>query len=173
MTTPPLFNTSLAALKAGLRLSGSTQPDTQAILDRALQEVRLGFYESLSEARISQILETPLSSAPTTLAQRDRSKAALIETLWVKFILLLELPTMFLDSSGQADQVWNEEGLIRESQTSKIQKMRDDLWLRITGLLDELRGKDSDGGLRATTFSPDPPVLRPRGSISPLRNFLP
>jgi hypothetical protein len=169
MATAPLFNT-LEVLKAGLRLSGATQPDFDAILDRTLLEVRVGFYDKLGESLISSILTTTLVASPTTPAQIARTKASIVEVLWAKYFLLLELPTMFMDSSGQAEQVWNQEGLIRESTTSKTNKLREDLSARIDMMLDELSGIATTGGVRATTIEPGPPdPLRPRESISLFR----
>lgn len=165
MPNAPLFNSSFSELKAGLRLSGSTQPDTIAILDRALSEVRVGLYSQLGETRITEILATSLVPSPVTTAQLDRTKAALTETLWVKYLLLLELPLLFMDSSGQTDQVWNEEGLVRDSTPRRVEQMRESLWSRITSLLNELNTRKPNGGPYAVSLSPVCDPLRPGDSI--------
>ena len=113
MAVETLFAASTSSLKAALRLSGAAQADSLVIIDQAIQEVRIGFYESLGQARVAEIRTATLVDNPSDSTQIARAKAAQTEIMWVRLLLLRRLPSLFVDGGGNASQVWNEEAMLR------------------------------------------------------------
>lgn len=166
MAIEPLFVSSIAALKSGLRLTGATQPDTSAIIDRIVQEVRVGFYDSLGALRISEILAMPVEENPTSASALTRLKAIGVEICWVKLRLLYELPVLFMDSSGQTAQVWNEEGLTRQGAGRDLEDLKEHLQEKVDNGLSELAGGDAPAGkVQAHLLGPETTPPRPRESV--------
>lgn len=175
MSITPLFVSSRAVLRARLSLSGATQTDTIAAIDSAMVEVRARMYARLGIARVDTIRAVVPSTdgvtsepdSPKTPDQRLRSIAEEAEVLWIKWILLNELPVLFMDSSFKQDQVWNEEGLTRRA-TAQISDMLDRVKSRLEDLLGfiESDGKEFGGKVTATVIGPDSPPHRPFGSIA-------
>lgn len=164
MAVAPLFNTSMATLKAKLRLTGAAQPDALAVIEDAVSQVRIGFYDFVGPDRINAILATPLNDAPTSTEQIIRSKAAVIETKWARMILLRVMPMLFMDASGDTGRVWNEEELTREAGAANEKELAR-LQEEIDRGLADLRGDDGTpeqlGSLSARTFGPATTPLRP------------
>lgn len=142
MAVAPLFISDMTTLKAALRLSGVTQPDTDAIIDRVVSEVRVGFYDRLGTTRVSTLVALPSVENPTTTDGILRTRAETTEVLWVRAMLLSELPTLFVDSSGQLPQVWQEEGLARGMGQTDAERVAEDLMQRVESALSLL----ADGG---------------------------
>ncbi|MFG0317079.1 MAG: hypothetical protein ACF8XB_07400 [Planctomycetota bacterium JB042] len=159
--TPPLFVEDLETLKAELRLNGiASDADAGAILNSAILEVRLGLIRELTKSRIDTIRETAFNEEPSTNEEVLRALGNTVETTWVRIVLMDTLPSLFLDSSGDAEQVWNEEGLFRGESTATLDDKRRRLWRKVQEDLELLRGDESIGAetsVRATTLEPDPP----------------
>lgn len=179
MSIAPLFVRNLTTLRARLSLSGATQTDTVQAINSAMIEVRARMYARFGADRVDSIvaidpavenpsqLVPPPEIAPQTPDQRLRSIAEEAEVLWIKWILLNELPVLFMDSSFKQDQVWNEEGLTRRA-TAQISDMLDRVKSRLEDLLGfiESDGSEFGGKVRATVIGPDTTPMRPFGSIA-------
>lgn len=132
----PLF-LSMDDLKARLRLSGAASTDALAIIDSAVQKVRAGFMGVVTQSRINQILNTlPVPNA-TTREEAIRNLATATEVLWVRYILMQELPQLWIDGSGNSSFIWNQEGLTREG-VFDTSKEKQKLWKQIQEMLQQL-----------------------------------
>jgi hypothetical protein len=167
MAITPLFVESMAVLKERLSLSGATQTDTTAAIESATTEVRVRLYERLGELTVSQLLAISYTEAnsPTTADERKRAMANEAEVLWIKYLLLHELPTLFIDASFQTDQIWNEEGLTRRATGAQTQDLIDKTWQRLQDVLGLLESGAFGGIARAETIGPDQTPLRPGGTL--------
>ena len=163
-----LFLSGSQKLKNRIRLGGAPDTDEfRAQLDSAIVEARVEIYDRLGEARVAQLLATTGTDSPVTLAERDRAKAEILETKLVKKILLAVLPTAFIDSSGDARQVWNEQAILR-SPESRARDLASDLSEEIDRLFFELEqgalGSDDLG--HVLSIEPETlPVPKPYDSI--------
>lgn len=181
MAVEPLFVPSMADLKERLALSGSTQTDTEAELNTATIEVNVRLHARLGEALVAKIVaipeltdpldpgDPPALVAPTTADGRLRAMAEQAEVLWIKWILIQELPTLFMDSSFNVDQQWNEEGLTRRTNVANVQDMSDRIWHRLQGILGFILSSSNFGGMvDARIIGPEatPAPLRPGGTLA-------
>lgn len=171
MSVDPLFVQDRETLKAKLRLSGSTSTDAEAILDDAILNARIGFFDSLGSHRINKIKATPLSDNPSTAADIMRARAAIAEVKWVRMLLLRALPSLFVDGSGVALTAWNDEAMIREKGQSELWKEINRLQDEVNDALKDLTGeKPPDAGtIWASSLGPSRPP-RPYDSIRPYRD---
>lgn len=166
MAVAPLFVSNMTALKSALKLSGSTQTDTATIIDRAVQEVRLGFFDHLGSTRVTEIGTYSSTDNPSSTEEIARVKAETAEILWVKSKLLRDLPSLFMDSSGNTDQVWNEEGLTREANDREIKDKIASLEEQVFNLLGSLAGSENVGtATKASTLNSSTTPIRPGQSL--------
>lgn len=114
MSIAPLFIKDRPTLLDSLRLTGTDESSGQQI-DDAILEARQGIYEELGSERVTAIVGYTRSNTPSTTNELVRSKAETVERKWVRAILMRTMPTFFLQGSGQSQQVWNEEGLLRDA----------------------------------------------------------
>jgi len=120
MSITPLFISSMAVLKARLRLTAAAQSDTLAVLDRAVEETRIEFIYALGESRVTAILAIAYTENATTQAALVRTKANNVEASMVRLRLMRELPSLFMDASGAQNQDWNETSpFARRNDTDK------------------------------------------------------
>jgi hypothetical protein len=118
----PLFNASEAVLKQKVRLSALTDgTDADVIYDNAVMNARIKFYRVLGAARVSAILSTALSAAPSTDAEIIRALAASVEVKMVWCELLRKLPNAWLDTAGDAFARRNDEAPLREKGPSELE----------------------------------------------------
>lgn len=167
MAVAPLFIADIATLKAELRLSGSTQSDTTVLIERAVQEVRAGFYDSLGEARVAQIVAMAVEENPTSSDGILRMKAANTEVKWTRLRLIQTLPSLFMDSSGNTDQIWNEEGLTRDASATDIKRLSDRLENEINEALADLDGTVEPGSASVAVIGPQTTPAKPGESVFP------
>lgn len=122
--TDPLFIADLPTLKALMRLTGvpDSRGDTLAILDEAILNARLEFYRRLGEQRVSALVATTFVPNPTTADDILRALANVVEADLVYVQLLRKLPNLFMDASGAAQRVWNEEAPFRERGGTPLDK---------------------------------------------------
>lgn len=114
MAIAPLFVVSMTALKARLRLTGAASTDALAMIDDAVERVRVGFYRRLGKTRIDAILAQIYTDAPATTAELDRTQANLTEVAWIKLILTERMPLAFMDGAAvKFQEAWNEEAPFR------------------------------------------------------------
>lgn len=162
----PLFMADMDSLKARLRLSGAAADDALAIIDHAVQQVRVGFYSRLSSNRISTLRATSSVENPTETNQVLRSLAEQTEVMWVRYELMQQLPNMFIDGSGNTQTTWNQEGLTREIRPAEKEEILARLWSRIQSFLNQLaKGELSASSISASTIEPDETQPRPGASV--------
>jgi hypothetical protein len=160
MAVAPLFNSSIDTLKATLRLSGASQTDTLAMINQAVQEVRVGFYDRLGSDRVAEILSFAAEDNPSTSGPLMRIKANYTEAAWVKMLLIDRLPYLFLDDSSQTDQIFNEEGLTRGVSASELRRMRQSLAEDVeTGIVELIKEERVSPG---NVYVPEPSKTPPR-----------
>lgn len=162
----PLFVKDMDLLKSRLRLSGAAAEDALAIIDMAVQKVRVGFFSHLSQFRIDSLLETDSTANPTSREEILRSLAEQTEVKWCRYILMQELPHMFMDGSGHTQTIWNQEGLTREVKPAEKQQVMAKLWSEITSALSQLDSGSLDPSTISTgTIGPKQDQPRPGASI--------
>lgn len=144
MPVEPLFISNITTLKAKLRLTGATQPDTAKIIDSAMEAVRIGFFDHLGGDRVAELLAIPYAENALTETALERTKANNVEVSWVRLHLLRTLPSLLMDASGVAQQMWNQENAF--ARTSDTAKEIERLEAEITQKLDELMSDDDEGG---------------------------
>lgn len=171
MAVAPLFIVDVATLLKQLRLSKTTDIDGLAIIDAAIQEVRLGFYDCLTADRITAILAFATVDNPATEDERTRTRAEKTEVMWVRILLITRLPNFFLDSSGNVPQVFNEEGLTREPRRDAKDRELVRLNAELLKSIDILKGGAActiEDEVQASTIGPDVVPDRPFASIAPV-----
>ena len=171
MAVEPLFVVDRAALVAELRLTAAIDNDAPNIIDGAIQEVRLNFYDCLTTARVDEIVGFATAENPATPDERTKVRAEKTEIMWVRMLLLTRLPNFFLDSSGDVPQVFNEEGLTREPRPDSKSQELNRLNAEILKSLEVLKGLEDctiDNEVTASTFGPDVVPPRPFASIEPV-----
>lgn len=165
----PTFVSSIAALKAGMRLSGIPEnQDVDTMIRNAVLSVRTAFYRRLLHPRILEIQSWPLTSQPATDKEYLRQVAATTEILMVKRLMLRDLPILFRDSvAPQTD--WNDVASYRnfgkserEREIARLeQEIEENLQLLSQS---EVAGSESNGIRIADLEQEDTPDL-PGGSI--------
>lgn len=167
MAVAPLFISSMAVLKSRLRLTAVNQSDADAIIDEAVREVRVELYQALGSSQIATILATASSENPTTDAQLARTKAEMVEGMWVRMLLLDRLPMLVLDAQNGDLQQWNEDGLTRSFSSRERENIRQHLQSRISELLAELQTGTDQPKARAMSLGPETTQPRPGESLYP------
>lgn len=162
----------MTTLKAALRLSGASATDASAIIDMAVKTVRVKFYQELGNSRVAAIVAMPHSDNPSTDDEVMRGTAEACETLWVKYRLLQDLPTVFMDGSASVQQQWNEEGLLRDASPANMAVFSDKIYKEVQAMLDYLRGDETEteGGITASSLGPvrrNPPPGTRTGVFEP------
>lgn len=166
MASVPLFIPDRDSLLSQLRLGNSSQDDTLAVIDRAIDEVRLGFYDKLGIARVTKLLSYSSVSSPTSQETLLRKRAEIVESQWTQLILLDHLTAQFLDSGSATRQDWNELGLIRNKSRSEIDRMKESLLTRVSeGLASLESGESDDESIKITTIGPQNTPSRPGSSL--------
>lgn len=165
MAVEPLFNPTLADVKAKLRLTGAGSTDAMAILGEQVRTVRIGFYDYLGEARVAQILLTPFSENPTTATDVLRSKAAVCEIIWIRYYLLRHLPVLFQDASADEGRRYNDEQTMQPYDRGAYERELSRLLAEVDALLGSLLGSPVDTGISVSVIGPTTTQPRPGDSI--------
>jgi hypothetical protein len=142
----PLFVPSLADLKANLRLSGTSDLNTDfdALLEQAVRKVRVSLRSKLGQARITVLQSYTQDSspvAPDELTEYLRELAELTEIDMVKLELTYLLPMLFMEGAAGAKEVYNEEGAFRKTDSFEMGSLRARLRQDIQANLRVLNGK--------------------------------
>lgn len=171
MAVAPLFVASMAVLKARLRMTGAAQADTLSIIDKAVEDVRVSFYddvEGLGKSKVDALLAIAFVENATTLADLSRTRVNNLEVKWVRLHLLRRIPMLFMDGQAVIQEVWNEEPITRVSRrATEVEALR--LETEIKDALAALLDEDNErGAVVATIFEPDVTPARPGASIKPL-----
>ena len=169
MAATPLFLRNRDDLLSRLRLSNVADTDAQSVIDEAITESRLAFYETLGSARVSQIKAMALKDTPDTDDERTRALAAVVESKICRRRLMMTLPTLFMDNSGDARAAWNDEGFLRANK-ARTQALKDALDQEIADGMNRLSGSDESAAVRVQAASLEPDAadrIEPGSSIWP------
>lgn len=157
MAVEPLFVADRSTLFTRIRLDITvTTYSTTAIVDRTMQQVRVNLYERLTAAKVTEILTTSSTENPTTAAELERTKAELVEQLWVEYLLKKYLPVHVYDAivSTPPNQMWNKEPLTRDIDPDLWEENLKELWSEIEDLLEDL-SETGSSYVNASTISPE------------------
>jgi hypothetical protein len=145
-------------------MSGATEKDALAVVDTAVQRARVSIYDILGTTRVAAVLSTEFTETPSTDDELDRSKAALAELLWIKGLLVVDLPTLFIDSSGIVNRAWNESAMERDQSFVEVKEVSDRLLNEAKAMLQDLATGEASA-IRATAFGPTETPPRPGESV--------
>lgn len=173
--TNPLFVADIDTLKAAVRLTGvpASRTDTLAILNEAILKARLDFNRRLGEQRVSFLVGITYNENPTTEDEILRALANQVETNIVYVQLLRKLPNVFMDASGGAQRIWNEEAPFRERGPTTLDKEIHRLENQIEEDMEVLSLDEAiPDETTIKTFDGTPTHLGPRpgASLRPFRN---
>jgi hypothetical protein len=173
--TDPLFVADLATLKKSVRLSGvpDSREDTLAILNEAILKARLDFNRRLGQQRVSQLAAIAFTENPATEDEILRALAGQVETKIVYVQLLRKLPNLFMDASGAAQRIWNEEAPFRERGPTTLDKEIHRLENEIEEdmeVLAEDEAMPDETTIKTFDGSRTTPAPRPGGSLRPIHN---
>lgn len=167
MSVSPLFVTDIDTLKGRLRLSGSVSSDSVAIIEDAVQKVRIGFYRALGASRITTLLALGEDDNPVTDDGILRATASVTEVMWVRRLLLRTMPVLLLGSQSSDQTAWNQDGLVREAGHGSVEAEINRLKKEIDENLQILAGEEDDtGDVLASTIGPDETPPLPFDSIT-------
>lgn len=171
MTATPMFVSDRSTLLTRLKLDGATVAGSLAEIDTAIQEVAVGFFRRLGASRIAAVKAITYTDTPATSDDYLRLLASLTEINWVRAKLLRVKPTLFMDASGKALQIWNDEGAFRPNSAKAIDAELADLSHKIEdGLLALENGVGTlTTEINATTFQPAATPDLPGASAFPAR----
>ncbi len=150
MAVDPLYNTK-EALLLKIRLSGVPSDQTNAVIDLAISQVRIGIFSKLGSDRALEIAALTPSENPTTDDEILYSTASTAEGLWVTAILYDLLPTLFMESSNEAQQNWNDEPLSRDAK--QLAEVKQALLTQVDKLLGDLEVPVNDNAGAVKVFS--------------------
>lgn len=169
MAVAPLFVASTDLLKQKLRLSGVGLADSgEPIIEETIQQVRTDIGTRLGLTRIAQIEAIPFVEDPSTADQYTRALANSLEVKMVRLRLMRVLPTMFMDGSGEALEVWNAEAPFRETSQFDLRAEMNMLEEEINSDFGILSGADEDGSPnRSMLIGPAEAPPLPFGTIWP------
>lgn len=161
----PLFVEDMTALKKAIRMSGASQQDTIGAIEQALAEVRVGFFERLGRSRVLELQQ--IAYDPNSLSDEGitRIRARNAEVVWVKLLLVRQLPMLFIDAQGAVDRAWNEEGLTRDAGSMYIKGLISQLESDLQNMLDDLDGEVTSGSVHVTVIEPVLPPPNPGDTI--------
>lgn len=171
MAVAPLFVADMNTLKSRLRMTGSVTTDGLAIIDKAVEDVRVGFYDEaqgLGASLVTDLLAIAFVENATNPTDLKRTRANNLEVTWVRLLLMRRIPMLFMDGSAVSHEVWNEEPLTRSSQTEiqrEVDRLENDLAEGLAALLGET---DDQGSLDLIVFEPDTTPDGVGDSIKPL-----
>lgn len=125
MATVPLFVASLATLKQMLRLTGvPSAGDAAEMVLEGIRRARLAFHRRLGSARVAVLVAMTYDDTPDDDNELLRILANSVEVKLVHTYLLDTLPTMFMDGSGNAQEIWNDEAPYRSGPVPESTKAR-------------------------------------------------
>ncbi len=168
-----LFAASDAFITARLRLTSvpTSSEDTLAIIAQAILEARLDVYRRLGQLVVARILETAEVAAPETDDEIRRTLASSLEVKLVRQRLLRELPSAFMDASGDLDRRWNEETPFREMPRSGAEREAARLAEEIEQGFQMLEATEESPGNERSVFTflstPENPAPLPGESLIP------
>lgn len=146
MAVAPLFAATMAALKLDLRLDGLRAGSAgESILIRATSAARVYLYQRLGTSIVSSMVAVSEVENPTTLLDIRRKACTLAEVEIVRCELLDLMPVMVGDASGDAQQVYNDEGVWRQITPEERMEVLARCRARIEELLELILQEDDLG----------------------------
>lgn len=146
MAVAPLFVASMTQLKLELRLQGlASGSEGEAILIRATSAARVYLYQRLGMSVVSEMLALVEAENPTTTNDIRRKAASLVEVEVVRCDLLDIMPVMVGDSSGDAQQTYNDEGVWRQVDPEEREEILARCQVRIEELIELILSEDELG----------------------------
>lgn len=163
MTVTPLFLDDFAAVQTALRLSDLREgSDAVAILEGGVRAARLRFYQHLGPAVIASIRETDYTDEPETTEEMKRMAGNLCEVEMVRLHLLDRMPVIFMDASGSAREVFNNEAAFRSMDPESLAQIRERIEDQIENWLAVMAGEIELGdGSPSQSFTQRPPCPKP------------
>lgn len=141
--TDPFFVADIETLKSELRLTGTSYcDDVQTILERALLWARLKMFREVGEDQMNTVQAIAYTANPTTADQIRRASANLMEIECVYCYLLDTLPVVFKDASGNTQQIWNDLGTFRDTDSFDREQLKEQCQNRVAELVDAVRSDD-------------------------------
>lgn len=167
MPIAPLFISDRPTLISKLRMSGShSASDAQALIDEAIQKVRISFYDALGATKVVELLATPFVENAVTAESILRAKANSVEVAWVKSHLLRDLPTLFIDGSAIVQQTWNQEGFTRNISQNAVKEELRRLEEYINDAIADLKGGTPDlSTISVSVIEPDETPALPGATV--------
>ncbi len=157
MTIQPLFVKNRDTLDAALRMSDITSDEGKQHVGAAIELVSIKLHDVLGATRIATIKATDYTpGGGSSAASLLRAKANHVETAWVKWHLLTEMPALFVDGgAGAGLDTFNEDGTLSTSG-SALRRQLNFLNTLVKDALPELLGDAPDNPtIQATTIGPD------------------
>lgn len=165
MAVAPVFIPTLADLKARLRLSAVASTDAIAILNEAIAASAVAIYDRLGEALVAAI---KLSNAGvTTVGERNRVKAELIEASQVRLTLMGLLPVSWKEGTQAGLDEWNKEGFVRDLSGRKLEDLKAELTAQIEGWYEDLTTglEEVDDDIKISCIGPSETPPAPFDSV--------
>jgi len=142
MSPTPLFLDDMAALQTALRLSAvRAESDALAILEQALRAARVRFYQRLGTSVVQEIVEIDYVEDPTTNDEMRRFVGNLCEVELVRLQLMDRMPLIFMDASGAAREIYNNEGAFRSMDPEVLAQARERIEAQIENWLAFMAGE--------------------------------
>ena len=148
--TQPLFVPTLSELQKSLRLSQvPSDNDALAMIENAIAEVRVEFYQVLGSTAVSVLRSYTSTKTPDTTQELLRKQAETTEVKMVRLRLMRTLPMLFMDGSSQT-QTWNDEAAFRELGDKLLAAEIRRLESEIQSSLERLKDQDLASGAVAS-----------------------
>lgn len=156
MAVNPLY-TDKSQFLLNIRMSTVQDAQTLALVDVAIQNVRMGFIKSLGADRTFAIVAYAPSENPTTPDEITRTNAAVAEVLWTTALLVERLPHILVDGYGEQVE-FNNDPLKRDA--SYIAKYKDSLMQQVDSLLGQLETpvNNTAGQMQSFAIGAETPV---------------
>lgn len=150
----PVFAENRAALVSKLRLSSDIVTSSEAVLDEAILQVRVAFFQRLGAARVSSISSTAYTESATSESAILRLAAAQVELYGVKARLLRDAPVFFMDAKNDAEEQWNDDDLLRNGANDEdLVAYYESLFQ--AGMDSLVSGEEERPGVRMSAIAPD------------------
>tara|TARA_R110002094_G_scaffold220250_1_gene192768 strand:+ start:6952 stop:7554 length:603 start_codon:yes stop_codon:yes gene_type:complete len=146
MAVAPLFVVDLDTLRLELRLQGlKTGSEGESIFVRATSAARVYLYQRLGINLATTLVAVTEVENPTTAEDIRRKAASLAEVEIVRCDLLDLMPIMVGDASGDAQQVYNDEGVWRSATPEERVEALGRCRARIEELIELMLSEDELG----------------------------
>lgn len=166
MPLTPLFVDTFDNLVAALRLTGHSD-SAVALIDDGVRHARLRFWRRLGKARVDVLVAFTADDTPEDTNEFLRLQARVTEVKIVRRFLYETMPVLFLDASGQRDEVWNTESAFRQGKPSAavLKGMDDEIDQDMEILAGEREPTEEVETMQVADLEPDNAPPRPGDSL--------